>query len=365
MRPWATTRIRNQAKQGRSPIRSRLERFEIASLPVPLLQNHTQPVPPQNTQRRLPPRHHMRRQHTQLLLESARKSSLGSTAVPAFHSRYLRTDADGTCVPKNSRSVIHTHTKSDSKHPPLPPPPPTRRHNFSKSRRPQQMPAFRPTNQPRSLETCKRTARSPTSRHACLTQQKTHTPHLTHPARTSKNTPIRKNLFSTLLRVANRRITSPHVTYPPDHDFASERRGRGATNRTTPTAFRAPTPSIHPGAPWTRSDPPSPPRLSPSRAVGGPQPCDEPGRGGVVRAGEAGEAVRQAALVERVVVLPAQVGRLEVVHTPERVVLAGGEVLPDELPFFFERQKRSETDGPTDGRTDAAGGGSFCPWPCT
>ena len=63
-----------------------------------------------------------------------------------------------------------------------------------------------------------------------------------------------------------------------------------------------------------------------------------------MRAREASEAVRQAALVEGVVVLPALVGRLEVVHAPEGVVLAGREVLPDELPATDERNRIASND---------------------
>lgn len=50
-----------------------------------------------------------------------------------------------------------------------------------------------------------------------------------------------------------------------------------------------------------------------------------------MRAGHAGDAVGRAALVERVVVLPALVGRPEVVHASEGLVLAGGEVFTGEL----------------------------------
>lgn len=47
--------------------------------------------------------------------------------------------------------------------------------------------------------------------------------------------------------------------------------------------------------------------------------------------GEPSEAVGQEALVERVIVLPGLVWRLEVVHVTEGVVLACGEVLSNEL----------------------------------
>lgn len=50
-----------------------------------------------------------------------------------------------------------------------------------------------------------------------------------------------------------------------------------------------------------------------------------------MRAREPSEAVGHAPLVERVVVLTAVVGRQEVVYPPHHVMLAGGEVLPDEL----------------------------------
>lgn len=50
-----------------------------------------------------------------------------------------------------------------------------------------------------------------------------------------------------------------------------------------------------------------------------------------MRAGHAGDEVSRAALVERVVVLPALVRRPEVVHASQGLVLAGGEVLPGEL----------------------------------
>lgn len=110
-------------------------------------------------------------------------------------------------------------------------------------------------------------------------------------------------------------------------------------------------------------------RVPPRAVAAGPQTRDEAGRGSVVRAGEASEAVRQAALVKRVVVLPALVGRLEVVHAAEGVVLAGREVLPDELSAVkkksdkmnrHKKTKRNETEhrGRKEGRGLQSGEGS-------
>lgn len=60
-----------------------------------------------------------------------------------------------------------------------------------------------------------------------------------------------------------------------------------------------------------------------------------------MRPGEPSDAVGQEALIERVVVLPALVWRLKVVHVSEAVVLARGEVLSDELAVARQRKKRN------------------------
>lgn len=69
-----------------------------------------------------------------------------------------------------------------------------------------------------------------------------------------------------------------------------------------------------------------------------------------MRAGEARKAVVRAALVERVVVLPALVWLHKIVYAPHGVVLAGGEVLPDKLAAPKTKKKiNRKVDGRTDG----------------